>query len=95
MEKIAAPSRPPYLRVYFALLALLALTAIAAQMPTGVWALLIALAIATAKLLLIFAFFMRLREHRGLPWLFAAAGFFWLGIALVLTFSDYLTRAWD
>ena len=48
----------------------------------------------TGFLALIFAYFMQLRWHRGLIWVFAGAGFFWLGIAGVLTFSDYLTRGW-
>ena len=85
-------TRASLLRVYLALLGLLALTAAAAQLRAGPWSLPLALAIATAKLLLIFYFFMQLRTQRGLVWIFAGAGFFWLALAGTLTFSDYLTR---
>ena len=80
--------------VYPGLLVLLSLTALGARLPAGPWSLPIALSIAIAKLGLIFYYFMNLRQHRGMTWIFAAAGFFWLAIALVLTFSDYLTRNW-
>jgi cytochrome c oxidase subunit 4 len=86
--------RTTYLIVYVILMALLALTAAIARLPTGAWSLPAALAIATAKLLLIFSCFMHLRIHRGLTRIFAAAGFFWFGLLIVLAFSDYLTRAW-
>lgn len=81
-------------RAYVALMVLLALTAAATLLPSGPWALPLSLAIAFAKLLLVFLFFMQLRYQRGLVRIFAAAGFFWLAIAGVLTFSDYLTRGW-
>lgn len=89
---LAALTRVDLIRVYFGLLALLALTALATRLPEGPWSLPIALTIAGLKLGLIFYYFMNLRQHRGMVWVFAAAGFFWLAIAEVLTFSDYLTR---
>jgi caa(3)-type oxidase subunit IV len=94
MSHIESTTRVTLLRVYLALLALLVLTAFSARLPTGAWSLPLALTIATAKLVLIFYFFMQLRTHRGLVWIFAAAGFFWLAIAGTLTFADYLTRHW-
>ena len=75
-------------------MALLALTALVAKLSASWWSLPTGLAIATVKLLLIFYFFMELCRHRGVVWLFAGAGFFWLAIAGVLTFADYLTRGW-
>jgi cytochrome c oxidase subunit 4 len=85
---------PPVFRAYGALMTLLVLTALATYLPKGPWALPIALGIATAKLALIFLYFMRLRYQRGLIRVFAIAGFFWLAIAGVLTFADYRTRGW-
>ncbi len=85
-------NRAPLIWVYLGLLGLLTLTALSARLFTGPWSLPLALAIATAKLGLIFAFFMQLRKRRGMVWIFAAAGFFWLGLAWLLTFTDYLTR---
>ena len=89
-----ANSRATYFRMYLALLGLLTLTAIAGRLPAGAWSLPFALLVATAKLALIFLFFMRLREHRGLVRIFAVAGFFWLGLLATLAFADYLTRGW-
>lgn len=87
-------TRSTLFKAYTALMALLALTAAATRLPPGPWALPLSLAIATAKLLLVFLFFMQLRYQRGLVRVFAVAGFFWLAIAGVLTFADYLTRDW-
>jgi cytochrome c oxidase subunit 4 len=86
--------RTTYLIVYGVLLILLALTAATMRLHLGSWSLPVALLIATAKGVLIFLFFMRLRIHRGLTRIFACAGFLWLGILLTLAFSDYLTRGW-
>jgi cytochrome c oxidase subunit 4 len=79
---------------YLALLGLLALTAAANYLPPSPWSTPLSLAIATAKLVLIFLVFMQLRWKRGLVRLAAVTGFLWLGIAALLTFSDYLTRGW-
>lgn len=80
------------LTVYLVLIALLVLTALATALPPGPWSAPLALLIALAKMTVIFAYFMRLRWQSGLVRLFAAAGFFWLAIAAVLTLADYLTR---
>ncbi len=87
-------TRATLIRAYVGLMVLLALTAVATLLPKGPWALPIALAIATAKMAIVFLVFMQLRHQRGLVRIFAVAGFFWLGIAGVLTFADYLTRNW-
>src|SRR5690348_1109574 len=52
----------------------------------------IALAIAIIKASLIVLYFMHLKFAAKLTWAFAAAGFLWLGIMLVLTMGDYFTR---
>jgi cytochrome c oxidase subunit 4 len=75
-------------------MALLALTALSSRLALGGWALPVALGIAFAKLALIYLFFMQLKYQRGLVRIFATAGFFWLAVAGLLTFSDYLTRGW-
>jgi cytochrome c oxidase subunit 4 len=56
------------------------------------WNTAIALAIAVTKAVLILLFFMHVKYSSKLTSAFAAAGFVWLGIALVLIMSDYLTR---
>jgi cytochrome c oxidase subunit 4 len=93
---MSAPHPTP--RVFFAsygaLMVLLAATALAAKLPLGQWSAPVSLAIAAAKMLLVFLFFMQLRYQRGLVRVFAAAGFFWLAVMAVLTACDYLTRGW-
>jgi cytochrome c oxidase subunit 4 len=51
-----------------------------------------ALAIAGLKATLVVWFFMHARSSPRLTWLIAFGGLLWLGILLVLTFGDYLTR---
>jgi len=80
------------LLVLAALLALLALSAASTLLPPAPWKTAAGLAIAMMKLAVIALYFMRLREHRGLTRVFAAAGLFWLGLLAVLVLSDYLTR---
>ncbi len=87
-------TRSTLFRAYGALMLLLALTAAATFLPKGPWSLPISLTIAVAKTAVVFLFFMQLRYQRGLVRIFAIAGFFWLAIAGVLTFADYLTRDW-
>lgn len=81
-----------YYRVFVALAVLLVLTIGVAFVDLGWWNTPIAMAIATAKALLVMAFFMHLATSAALTRLFAAAGFAWLAIMLGLTLADYLTR---
>lgn len=91
-ETIVAPG--VYIAVWVALLVLLAATFGAYFLNLGAFNVLINLAIAVAKALLVVLFFMHVRYHPRLMWVWAGVGFYWLGIMLVLTFSDYLTRGW-
>ena len=81
-----------YAQVTAALLALLVATVGAAYIDLGAFNTVVAMLISLGKALLIVLFFMHLRRANGLTRLFAAAGFFWLGILLILTLSDFLTR---
>jgi len=88
------PTKSVLIFAYVALLALLAASAGGAFLPIGPTAkTILALSIAAAKTAIIFWIFMQLRYQNGLIRVFALAGFFWLTISAVLTFSDYLTRA--
>ncbi len=89
-----APSARAYWFNGLALLAFLALTIGAAYVDLGPLNTPVAMLISLAKGALIVLFFMHLRYSRALVCLFAAAGFFWLGIMFVLAMSDYLTRSW-
>jgi cytochrome c oxidase subunit IV len=84
-----------YFAVFIALLALTALTTGVAFLDLGgVGNVAVALAIAAGKAALVALYFMHLRYSSRLTVLFAGAGIFWLGILLVLTMSDYLSRGW-
>jgi cytochrome c oxidase subunit 4 len=53
----------------------------------------VALTIAISKALLVVLFFMHVRYSSWLTWVFVGASIAWLGHILILTMSDYLTRA--
>jgi cytochrome c oxidase subunit 4 len=84
-----------YLAVFAALLALTALTtAIAFVDLGGVGNVAVALSIAIVKAALVALYFMHLRHSTPLTVIFAGAGLFWLGLLIVLTLSDYISRGW-
>lgn len=84
-----------YLAVFAALLALTALTtAIAFVDLGGVGNVAVALSIAIVKAALVALYFMHLRHSSPLTVIFAGAGLFWLGLLIVLTLSDYISRGW-
>lgn len=89
-----APTARAYLINGVALLGFLALTIGAAYLNLGPLNTIVAMAISLAKGALILLFFMHLRYGKPLMWVFAGAGFFWLGIMLMLALSDYMTRGW-
>ncbi len=53
-----------------------------------------ALAIAVFKATLVVLFFMHVKYSTRLTWMVVLGSILWLGILLVLTMGDYLTRAW-
>ena len=54
--------------------------------------LIVGLAIATTKAVLVALFFMHLLYSSRLSWTMFLSGLFWLGILLALTLADYLSR---
>ena len=81
-----------YLLVLVALLGLTALTIYVSYLDIGPFSAPVAFTIAATKALLVMLVFMHLKESHGVLWLTALAGFFWLGILVVLTMSDVATR---
>ncbi|CAN5569107.1 hypothetical protein BH09PLA1_BH09PLA1_04680 [soil metagenome] len=82
--------------IYIWLMMLLAATVLAALLPAfhvGDFNIVIAMAIAITKAALVIWFFMHVKYGGKLVWIFATAAFVWLGIMLILTFSDYMTRS--
>ena len=87
-------THPPalYWKTFAALVVLLALTWGIGYIDLGQFNLIVALAIAITKALLVVMFFMHIRGSNRLLHLAAATGLLWLSILLALTFADYLTR---
>ena len=77
------------------MLALLALTWGIAYVDLGSFNLIVALAIALAKAIVIALFFMHIKGSNRLLHLAAVAGLMWLAILIALTLSDYFTRGWN
>ena len=81
-----------YYRVAAALFVLFVLTVAVAYVDLGALNIYIAVTIAVAKATLVVLYFMHVRYHTRLTWIFASAGFLWLIILFSLTLSDYATR---
>jgi cytochrome c oxidase subunit 4 len=94
VPEVHVGSKLVYLGVFTALLVGTALTVFAAFQDLGVFNAPIALAIATAKAVLVILFFMHVKESSKLTKTTVIAGAFWLGILFVLTMGDYVSRIW-
>jgi cytochrome c oxidase subunit IV len=85
-------------RVYYTIYAILLLctwaTVQISIIDLGAFNTVAALTIAVFKAAIVVLFFMHVKYASRLTWLVALGSVFWLGILLVLTLSDYLTRAW-
>lgn len=88
----ATVSKSTYYKVAAVLMLLLGLTVGVYFVPLGSFGVVVALTIAFAKAVLIILFFMHVRYSSRLTMVMAGAGFFWLLILFVLTFSDYISR---
>jgi cytochrome c oxidase subunit IV len=81
-----------YFVVFGALMALLGVTVWVSRIDLGPRAaLLVALAIAIVKAVLIILYFMGVRYSSQRVWLFSGAGFFWL-LIMIAILDDYVTR---
>jgi len=90
----AVVPRRIYYRVYAALLGLALLTWGLSYVHLGdPLSAIVALTIAISKALLVVLFFMHVRYSSWLIWVFVGAVIAWMGHILILTMSDYLTRA--
>ena len=85
-------------RVYYTIFALLMictyLTVQVAFFDLGALNTVVALTIAVFKATIVVLFFMHVKYSTRLTWAVVLGSVFWLGILLVLTLSDYLTRRW-
>src|SRR2546421_98418 len=81
-----------YVAVLAALLACTVLTTAVAYVDLGPFSVVVALAIACTKMLLVALFFMHIRHSSKLTKLVVLGGLLWLAILLCLTMTDFATR---
>jgi cytochrome c oxidase subunit IV len=93
MSEHITPART-YYTIYAVLMVCTYLTWQVAYFDLGPFNTVAALGIAILKATLVVLFFMHVKDSTRLTWAVVLGGVFWLGILLVLTLSDYLTRAW-
>lgn len=70
------------------------ITTLVAFVDLGDFSVVVALAIAVTKMLLVALFFMHVRYSTKLTRLVIVGGLLWLAILLLLTLSDFYTRGW-
>ncbi|MGC2621290.1 MAG: cytochrome C oxidase subunit IV family protein [Acidobacteriaceae bacterium] len=91
-EHIVTPK--VYLLIGGALLILTGTTAAVSYIDLGVFNAVVALAIACLKMTLVVLFFMHVKYSSKLTKLTVAAGFFTFIVLLMMTMTDYASRAW-
>jgi cytochrome c oxidase subunit 4 len=94
MEREHIDSVKTYAVVWIALLALTLTTSLVARVELGVFNVVVALAIAVTKMLLVALFFMHVRYSTKLTRLVVLGGLLWLLILIGLTLADVVSRGW-
>ena len=83
-----------YIGIILTLMVLTIVTVLAAFVDFGIFNLVIALAIAVIKALLVVMFFMHLKYSVRILWLYAGAGVAFFIILIAFLLSDYRSREW-
>ena len=83
-----------YVLIWAILVVLTFTTAYVAFFDMGPFNIVVALTIAVVKMLLVIVWFMHVKQADSLTKLFVVAGFFWMGILIFVTLTDYHTRDW-
>ena len=83
-----------YVLVFVALIALTIATTAVAFVDLGPFSVVAALGIACCKMLLVALFFMHVRHSTRLTRLVVLGGLLWLGLLLLLTLGDVMSRGW-
>jgi cytochrome c oxidase subunit 4 len=83
-----------YVAILIALLVGTGLTVWASFLELGPWNPIIALAIASAKAMLVVLFFMQVKYSTKLTKLTISAGIFLFLVLVSMTLTDYISRAW-
>jgi cytochrome c oxidase subunit 4 len=83
-----------YVFVFLALIAATVLTTAVAFVDLGAFSVVVALAIAICKMLLVVLFFMHVRHSTKLTKLVLVAGLLWFFILMGMTYTDFGSRTW-
>jgi cytochrome c oxidase subunit 4 len=83
-----------YAFVFLALIAATILTTAVAFVDLGAFSVVVALAIAICKMLLVVLFFMHVRHSTKLTKLVLAGGVLWFLILMGMTYTDFASRTW-
>jgi cytochrome c oxidase subunit 4 len=86
-------SKTIYFIIFAALMVLTVITYYVALIDLGRLNVIVALAVAVTKAVLVVLFFMHVRYSTRLTKIVVIAGFFWLALLVVLTLADYFTRS--
>jgi len=84
-----------YYTIFFALLALTAITVAVAFLDLGALNDVVAMGIASTKASLVILFFMHVKYSSKLTWVAIIGGIIFLAILLIIILSDYMTRGAD
>ena len=87
-------SKKMYFAIFGALMVLTALTVFTATVDLGPLNIVVALAIAGTKALLVIMYFMHLRFSKPLTQIVVAGGLLWLVIMVSGIITDYVSRGW-
>ena len=83
-----------YVAIFVTLLVMTAATTAISGVDLGPWNTVVAMGIAVFKATLVVLFFMHAKYSPRLTHMVILAGIFWLGLLLLITFSDFATRGW-
>jgi len=81
-----------YVKILVTLLILTGVTTAVARVDLGAFSTVVALSIASVKMMLVALFFMHVRHSTKLTKLVVVGGLLWLMILLLLTMTDFVTR---
>lgn len=88
-------SKKLYITVWASLICLTVLTAGVSWLDLGHWNIVLALIIATCKMILVALIFMGIKYiNQKMTIVVIIAGLFWLFILLALSMTDYISRPW-
>jgi len=83
-----------YILVFLGLIVMTVLTTAVAFVDLGAFNVVVALGIATCKMLLVALFFMHVKDSSALTKLVIVGALLWLAIMIGFTLADFHTRGW-